>query len=134
MSNAVSDISEAEATSWLERYGLAWEEGDADGILELFSADASYRETPFDAPMIGHQAIKQYWSENPGTHEDVVFSFEIWAIAGNQCFSNWASRFVKGDRKFELDGAFRLVFEHDSSQRLVCRTLEEWWHLKSSPA
>ena len=127
-------ITEAEATSWLERYGRAWENGDAEAILELFSEDGSYRVTPFETPMVGHDAIRTYWLENPGTHIGVQFSFRVWAIIGDQCFAHWTSKFVKGDRRLELDGAFRLIFGRDSKRGPLCHALEEWWHERESSA
>ncbi len=125
-------ITLAAASHWLQTYGRAWETGDADLILTLFTQDASYRETPFDAPMVGHGAIKQYWQDQPGNHRDVKFTYEIWAIAGDQCFSNWTSKFIKGDRRIELDGAFRLIFRQDVQRGPLCHVLEEWWHEKSA--
>jgi hypothetical protein len=43
-------MDEAELGSWLEAYGRAWKERDPDAAPRLFAEDASYRETPFDAP------------------------------------------------------------------------------------
>jgi ketosteroid isomerase-like protein len=121
-------IRRKDASRWLEAYGGAWETGDADGILTLFSKDASYRETPFDPPMIGHDAIRAYWLDEPAKHREVHFTFEIWAVVGDQCFSNLHCRFRKEDRSLELDGAFRLVCQQDPGGPLLCRVLEEWWH------
>jgi len=46
---------------WLEDYGKCWESGNSDKLFELFSPDAIYPETPFDAPIAGLREIKQYW-------------------------------------------------------------------------
>ena len=121
-------FTEEEAVRWLRDYGRAWETADADLIVTLFTEDASYRETPFDAAMIGHDAIKRYWIDQPTNHEDVRFSFEILAVSDDQCFSQWNSKFTKNGRKLELDGMFRLIFKREPGGTLVCRTLEEWWH------
>jgi len=48
--------------SWLEMYGKASKENDPQASADLFSLDAKYFETPFDEPMIGRDAIYQYWS------------------------------------------------------------------------
>lgn len=134
MGSGTPILTEAEASSWLQSYGLAWEKGDADAIVALFTEDASYRETPFHAPMIGHDAIRQYWLTNPAMHQDVKFAFAIWTIVEDQCFAHWTSNFVKDDRKIELDGAFRLVFDRNPGNRALCHTLEEWWHKRSDQA
>ncbi|MEM7025643.1 MAG: nuclear transport factor 2 family protein [Pseudomonadota bacterium] len=121
-----------EATRWHQDYGRAWETGDADLIVTLFTENASYRETPFDVPMIGHEAIRAYWLDQPGNHRDVHFTFEIWGVVGDQCFSHWHTRFEKDHRKRELDGAFRLIFQQAPGGALKCRILEEWWHQRQT--
>jgi len=125
-------VTREEASRWLAAYGRAWQTGDAQRILALFTDDASHRETPFDAPMIGHDAIRHYWLDQPAKHRDVHFSFEIWTVVGDQCFSHWNCRFVKEDRRLELDGAFRLIFQRSTREGPLCRTLEEWWHQRQT--
>lgn len=48
---------------WLESYGRASAENDAAASSELFTLDARYYESPFDEPMVGREAIFQYWSK-----------------------------------------------------------------------
>ncbi len=103
----MTTLTRDEANIWLERYGRAWETGDAEGILELFTIDASYDETPFATNLRGHDEIRQYWLDN-ATHgqTDIAFGFEIWAVTDNQCLSHWTARFKQVDdgRTVELDG------------------------------
>ena len=131
-SSISSEIAEEQASAWLQEYGAAWEHGDADRIVELFAANGSYRVTPFDSPLVGHDAIRQYWLENPATHVNVEFSFEIVTLVETQCFCTWASKFIKGDRQLELRGLFRLIFQQHRTKGLLCETLQEWWHERSS--
>jgi ketosteroid isomerase-like protein len=66
---------------WLRAYGQAWEAGDPDAVAALFTADASYHETPFDEPMVGTEAIHRYWSEGAEqAQKNVQFSFIILSI------------------------------------------------------
>lgn len=124
-------LTKDEATAWLERYGRAWESGDAEGVLRLFTPDATYDETPFATNLRGHDEIRRYWLDN-ATHgqTDIVFGFEIWAVVDNQCLSHWTARFrqVEDGRTVELDGAFRLLFERGPSGEILCNALQEWWH------
>ena len=126
-------ITEQEAASWLERYGKAWETGDVEGVARLFSEDARYHEKPFDDPVVGHAAIKQYWRDGASeAQEDVRFGFTVWAVSGDQCFSHWRASFnrIKTGGLVQLDGAFRLIFERDAAGGLTCTSLQEWWHRK----
>lgn len=63
---------------WLKGYVEAWESGDPNLAIELFTDDARYFEMPFDEPMIGRQAIYRYWTEGAGqAQRDLQFSFRI---------------------------------------------------------
>jgi len=42
---------------WLQGYRRAWIERDADLAATLFTADAIYREQPFQEPFVGREAI-----------------------------------------------------------------------------
>ena len=50
------DLSE-----WIEGYRKAWEAGDTELVLTLFTDDASYRSNPFEEPHVGHNGIRAYW-------------------------------------------------------------------------
>ena len=63
--------------SWLGEYGRAWENRDAAAAGELFTDDASYRESPFDEPVRGRAAIIEYWSDNVKSQEEIRFDYEI---------------------------------------------------------
>jgi ketosteroid isomerase-like protein len=66
---------------WLDTYGEAWQEGDAQAAIDLFSDSAEYYETPFDEPMVGKEAIHKYWSEGAGeSQRDVRFVYEVIAV------------------------------------------------------
>ena len=126
-------ITEQEAASWLDRYGKAWETGDVEGVARLFSEDACYHEKPFDEPMVGRAAIKQYWRDGASEAQaNVRFGFTVWAVSGNQCFSHWWASFnrIKTGALVRLDGAFRLIFHRDAAGVLTCTSLQEWWHRK----
>jgi hypothetical protein len=46
---------------WIDRYQRAWEAADAGEVVDLFTADSSYRSSLFREPYIGSDAIRQYW-------------------------------------------------------------------------
>jgi ketosteroid isomerase-like protein len=37
---------------------------DLDAVEELFAADAVYRRSPYDDPIVGIDAIKTFWAED----------------------------------------------------------------------
>ncbi|HEX6207353.1 MAG TPA: nuclear transport factor 2 family protein [Actinomycetota bacterium] len=116
--------------SWLDAYGRAWETRDPEAAVELFSPDATYRETPFDEIMEGREVIRQYWQQVPDYQRDIEFGYEI--VAVEPVVVRWWSAYTKissGDR-VKLDGVFLLEFDEAG----FCTSLREWWHADETPA
>jgi len=112
---------------WLDAYGEAWVEGDPIQIVGLFDADARYHVTPFDEPLVGHDAIRRYWEAGPrDAHQDVRFSHDVIAVTGQIGVARWHATFlhVVAGHKLELDGVFVAEFDADGH----CMVLREWWH------
>jgi len=112
--------------AWLEAYGRAWRSRDPEAAASLFTSDATYSETPFGEPAIGHEGIRRYWAENTEVQIEIAFSHEILALSGDRGIARWwaeYTRLPKGTRA-GLDGIFLLDFADDGR----CRSLLEWWH------
>ncbi|MGH7644953.1 MAG: nuclear transport factor 2 family protein [Gemmatimonadales bacterium] len=64
----------------IDAFGRAWEAGDVDGILAVFTPDAVFQESPFGAKDKGTAAIRAYWKDLPANQAEVSFrSGEIYA-------------------------------------------------------
>ena len=115
--------------SWLQRYGAAWEARDPAAAGKLFVADASYHEMPFDAPKQGRAAIEEYWRTVTADQRDVKFESKVIAVNGNTGVAHWKATFrvASTGATLALDGVF--VLEFDASGQ--CKSLREWWHLKT---
>lgn len=111
---------------WMDRYAQASETGDAQLAAALFAEDAEYRETPFDAPIVGRDAIHRYWADAAPHFRDAHFSYEILAVTGDRGIALWRSDFVsvRTGSRGSLDGVFLVEFDAAGS----CRTFREWWH------
>lgn len=112
---------------WLLRYGGAWEQGDPEAAVALFSPSAVYFETPFDEPMAGTEAIRRYWTEGAKDGQTVVrFEASVISFDGKTGFAHWTACFRRvGSGTFvELEGVLRAEF--DDLGR--CVTFREWWH------
>ena len=127
-------MTEQDVQDWLDEYGRAWVEGDPDRAAALFSDTAIYRETPFDDPMRGRHAIREYWRLNAADAQmDVEFASQVWAVTTDTAIAGWQARFTRkaSGTRVELDGTFRLVFSGEQGA-LQCVVLEEWWHRRES--
>ena len=127
-------MMEQDVQDWLDEYGRAWVDGDPDRAVALFSDTATYRETPFDDPVKGRHAIREYWRKNAAdAQEDVEFASQVWAVTNDTAIAGWQARFTRkaSGARVELDGTFRLVFSGEPGA-LQCTVLEEWWHRRES--
>jgi hypothetical protein len=118
---------------WVRAYGRAWETGDPSAVVTLFAADAAYHETPFDEPMVGTEAIRQYWSEGAGlSQRDVRFGFTTLATTDRTGIAHWRASFtrVPSGVGVELDGVLAAEFDGEGRRRVF----REWWHRRESPA
>ena len=122
-------LDTAALEAWLQKYGAAWEARDPAAAGALFTADASYHEMPFDAPKQGRAAIEEYWRNVTTEHRDVKFESKVISVHGNTGVAHWHTRLrvASTGATLELDGVF--VLEFDESGR--CKSLREWWHLKT---
>lgn len=113
---------------WLAEYGRHSAENDARASAELFSEDARYYENPFEEPLVGKQAIRQYWEAGAANLDEKRSTYEILVVSGNQGVARWRSSFrsVKTGKRFELDCLF--VAEFDEAGK--CRAFREWWHIR----
>jgi len=62
-------MNKAEVDRWLASYVEAWRTYDRDMIGALFAEDISYRFHPYDAPIVGRDAVVAAWvgeSDTPG--------------------------------------------------------------------
>lgn len=114
---------------WLEMYSKASQENNPQASADLFALDASYYETPFDEPMLGRDAIYQYWNEGAQTLKDKESSHEILSVSDNLGIARWQAKFtsIQSGKRFALDCVFLVEFDDEGK----CRVFREWWHIKT---
>jgi len=71
------DMDRDDVMRWVARYEHAWRAGDLDAVVDIFSADAQYRPSPYEDPMIGHAAIRAFWLDD----DDDVFTMDASPVA-----------------------------------------------------
>jgi ketosteroid isomerase-like protein len=119
-------MTNVEATvyeQWLERYRRAWIERDARAARELFTADAIYREQPFQQPFRGREAIEQYWASVTAGQRDIELRYGRLVAGHNRCAVEWWANLLNDGAPVSLAGEFLLLFADDGR----CRELREYW-------
>jgi ketosteroid isomerase-like protein len=118
-------------TTWLAAYGDAWQNGDADAVITLFSDNAKYYETPFSDPMIGRPAIHNYWREGAAESQtDIRFTYQALAVTENKGLAQWQATFTRlpSGNRVELDGFLTAEFNPTGK----CTLFREWWHRRET--
>jgi hypothetical protein len=89
-----------------------------------YSVSRSYRETPFDEPLRGAEAIRTYWSDLPQARSDIRFAYELLAVVEQWGIAHWHGSYTPVDRatRLELDGILLVSLDDDGR----CEDFREW--------
>jgi ketosteroid isomerase-like protein len=73
----------AMVSQWLAAYEAAWRAPGTEGLAEIFTDDASYRQSPYQEPVAGLDAIRRMWDdERDGPDEVFTIATDILAVDG----------------------------------------------------
>jgi ketosteroid isomerase-like protein len=125
-------IDYASAGEWLAAYGAARETFDGDGWVALFTDDAEYHEDPFEAPHVGHNALRAYLLEAATSQRDVEFTVERHWVSGATVLAAWHATFVgrASGRLVRIAGFLTAEVAPDGR---VSR-FREWWQVAPDEA
>ena len=115
---------------WLRAYKRAWEDRIPEQAVALFEGDAEYYESPYSAPLIGADAIRDYWTHVPLYQENINVTFEVIAVKNMKGWAKWSAeydQYTRGEH-VRLDGVFEVKFSADGK----CRVFQELWHREVS--
>jgi hypothetical protein len=114
-------------SQWLAKCGQASTENDPQASADLFSLNARYYETPFAEPIIGREAIYQYWVKGAQRLKDKTSSYQILAVKENIGIACWQANYtvIESGKHLALDCLFLVEFDDDQK----CSLFREWWHL-----
>jgi hypothetical protein len=66
----------------IRRFGVAWEQGQAEDIGAVFTPDATFVPGPFDPPLESRAAIVSYWRDVPLEQAEISFRAGEIFVAG----------------------------------------------------
>jgi ketosteroid isomerase-like protein len=73
----------AAVSRWLARYEAAWRTPGTADLARLFTPDATYRQSPYEQPVTGLDAVGQLWErEREGPDEVFTLATDILAVDG----------------------------------------------------
>jgi hypothetical protein len=89
--------------SWLDAYGLAWENRNPETAAALFNDSGTYQVTPFLEPMRGRKAIFEYWSEVARTEKNIRFRYEVLVVKDELNIARWSASLSVSRRGYKLN-------------------------------
>ena len=128
------------AQDWLDRYLEAWRTYDRDAIAALFSDDVAYRYHPYDAPVVGRDAVVASWrgegEEEGASTRDAPDTYEAEyapvAVDGRTVVATGTSRYREtpdGPVVRTYDNCFVMRFD----DRGRCAEFTEYYVQRPSP-
>lgn len=114
------------AQAWVDEYGRAWRDKDADAVVALFTEDAEYRSSPFRDPSVGSTGIHDYWTRATSTQEEAVVRMGTPVVAGDRVVVEWWATMRDEGEEITLPGCLLLRFAADGR----CAALREYWHVE----
>jgi ketosteroid isomerase-like protein len=74
----------AAVRQWLADYEAAWRAPGTEDLARIFTADATYLQSPYEQPVTGLDAIRRMWDEErEGPDEVFSLATEILAVDGS---------------------------------------------------
>ena len=112
----------AAVSRWLAGYEAAWRAPGTESLAALFTADASYLQSPYAQPVTGLDAIRRMWeAEREGPDEVFTLAVGIVAIDGETAVVRAEVRYGDPSRHQYRD---LWIIRLGGDGR--CRWFEEW--------
>jgi hypothetical protein len=125
-------IDYSTAANLLERYARARATFDGDAFAALFAERAEYHEDPFEAPLVGHTAVRRYLLEAADVQEQVEFAIERHWVSGTTVLAAWHASYVRRPDRARVRLAGFMTLEVDADG--LIERFREWWHHRESTA
>jgi len=112
------------------KYKKAWEERNTNLILECFTKNGVYQESPLAKPYRGHKEIKKFWDfivvENT---KSIKFTLGKCYLSADKKtgFAEWTCRNIQSGKKYYMVGIIILNMKGDK-----VTFLNEYWNSKKS--
>jgi ketosteroid isomerase-like protein len=116
-------VSYTAAGDWLESYVRARRDGDGDRLLELFSPQAELQPDPFDAPLVGQNAIRAYFGELDERQTQRELTIERHWASGSTILAAWHESVVRRADRSHVRQAGMLTAEIRAGR---CSRLRLW--------
>lgn len=89
---------------WLENFKRNWKQKNVDKVLELFSPEVEYHETP-TRKLETREEIREEW-EGIREQEDIKLDLEVWSKDENKYTVKWHLEYTQNSERKLLNGIY----------------------------
>jgi len=115
--------------TWVAAYERAWRTPGTEALSQVFTADATYLQGPYETPVMGLPAIAAMWvADRDGPAEVFEMSSSIVALDGNTAIARVEVRYGKPVEQ-EYRDLWIMTFADDG----LCQAFEEWAYWPDKP-
>ena len=119
----------AMVSRWLAGYEAAWRAPGTGSLAEIFTGDATYRQSPYEEPVVGLESLRRMWdAERDGPDEFFTLATEILAVDGPTAVVRAEVRYGDPVRQEYRD--LWIMQIHDDGR---CGSFEEWPYWPGRP-
>ena len=116
-------VSYGAAGDWLDAFVRARLADDGDGLLALFAPDAEVQPDPFDAPLVGENAIRAYFGGLSEQQTQLDLTIERHWASGSTILAAWHASYVRRSDRAHIRQAGVLTAELRAGR---CSRLRLW--------
>lgn len=113
----------------MKKYKKAWEKQDSNLILECFTKNGIYQESPLSKPYKSHKEIKRFWDKNVCKYtSNIKFKLKKCYISKDEKtgFAEWECKNTYKNKKCHMVGIIILKMKGDKISYL-----NEYWNVKN---
>ena len=126
------NLDHAAAADLLERFVRARTTFDGDAWTDRFSADVEFQEDPFEAPLVGSNALRAYLLAASGVEDQVEWTIERHWVVGPTILASWHASHVRSTDRARVRSAGFMTLEIGDDGRVG--RFRAWSQRRDAPA
>jgi hypothetical protein len=113
---------------WFSEFGHAYIMRDPIHIARCFDDNAVFHPSPFDSPVNGFEAIRDFWDAAVATQDQINYEFDVMAATAEMGIVNWWASFVQTTtgETVELNGIAIIAL----GEAGYCTSFSQWWNIQ----
>lgn len=97
--------------TWLEKFRENWKAGKVDQVLQLFTEDVDYYETPF--LQLENDELRAEW-RGVKNQQDIVLEFDVFSRENEKFVVQWSLEYVEDGGTNSLKGIYLIKLDSDN--------------------